>query len=314
MLRYSADIRSLIFVALYFVFTAGAWILFPSLSILGKAGAVILLCCWAFFCAVIIHNTIHCPIFRKKSWNKAFQVVLSFTYGHSVSAYVPGHNFSHHRHTQTKKDNIRTSKMRFRWNLLNQLLFFFRMSNDIALNEFRFAAKIRKDKPKWFNQYLLELILVIGTKIGLTIFNWQLALFLIWIPHLYAVWGIVSTNFWQHDGCDPDHEYNHSRTFTSKLLNWFTFNNGYHAAHHEKPGLHWSLLPAFHAEHLAPYTHPNLQRNSLFAFCWEYCIWPGKRVDYLGNPVVLPIEGPDHDWIEEVWETAHKNNVSFGAE
>ena len=34
-------------------------------------GWVAVISCFSWFCAVITHNTIHCPIFKKKSWNKA---------------------------------------------------------------------------------------------------------------------------------------------------------------------------------------------------------------------------------------------------
>ncbi|MDX2001758.1 MAG: fatty acid desaturase [Chitinophagales bacterium] len=299
MLRYSADGRTILFVTAYFALTLFAWFYAPQqwYVIVPLIAALSVL---SFLCAVIVHNTIHCPIFRKKSWNKTFQVILSLTYGHPVSAYVPGHNFSHHRYTQTEKDNIRTHKARFRWNLLNQLFFMFLMSGDILASERRFVARARKEKPAWFRQYIFEAIIVFGGKIALLIINWKLALLYIVIPHVYAGWGIVSTNYWQHDGCDETHPYNHSRNFTGAWLNWLTFNNGYHGAHHEKPGLHWSLLPKYHQEHILPHLHPNLDQKSLFVYLWKTCIYPAKRVDYLGNPVVLMPKTKDADWVADV--------------
>jgi beta-carotene hydroxylase len=299
MLRYAADRRTLFFVGLYFVVTATIWFLAPQEWYL-IVPSIMLLCLLSWVCAVIVHNTIHHPIFRKKRWNKVFQVILSLTYGHPVSAYVPGHNFSHHRYTQTDKDNIRTHKARFRWNFLNQLFFFFIMSGDILKSERRFVTRTIKEKPAWFRQYVFELVLVFGVKIALLFIDWKLALMFVWLPHVYAGWGIVSTNFWQHDGCDETHEYNNSRSFTGGLLNWITFNNGYHGAHHEKPGLHWSLLPAYHAEHIRPNLHPNLDQTSLFMYLWRTCIYPAKRIDYLGNPLVLKPLNPDVDWVQEV--------------
>jgi len=310
MLRYSADRRTIAFVTAYFVFTALAWYLHPT-QWYYIVPLVLLLCVSSFFCAVIIHNTIHAPIFRSKRANKIFQLVLSFTYGHAVSAYVPGHNFSHHQHTQTPQDDIRTDKARFKWNFLNQFLFFFIMSGDIISSEIRFAKRTMKEKPAWFNQYVVELVLVMGTKLALLIINWKLALLYIFIPHQYAVWGIVSTNYWQHDGCDETHEYNHSRNFTGGLLNWFNFNNGYHGAHHLKPGLHWSLLPEYHEQMIKPYLHPNLDQKSLIAYLWTSCIYPGKRVDYLGNPVILKPKSKDQDWVPGV---TLRNNLQMGVE
>ena len=46
-------------------------------------------------------------------------VLLTISYGHPSSTYVPGHNLSHHKYTQSEKDFMRTSKVNFKWNLLN---------------------------------------------------------------------------------------------------------------------------------------------------------------------------------------------------
>ena len=296
MLKYKADRRTLVAVALYFAATILAWLYFPENWGL-RFLVIALLCTLSFVCAVIIHNTIHHPIFNARWMNKVFQVVLSFTYGHSVSAYVPGHNFSHHQHTQTDLDRIRTDKMRFKWNLLNQLFFFFRMAPGIMRDENVFAKRMMTENPRWFFQYVFEMVLVQGVKFGLLFYDWQLALMLVFIPHVYAAWGIVGTNFWQHDGCDEHHEFNHSRNFIGGVINYIAFNNGYHGAHHDNPHMHWSLLPAYHKENIHGKIHPNLEQTNLFTYLWKTCIWPAKRLDYLGKPVVLPPEKEDADWV-----------------
>ena len=232
--------------------------------------------------------------------NQIIQVVLSFCYGHSVSAYVPGHNLSHHKYTQTDKDSIRTSKARFKWNLLNQLFFFYLMSGDILAGEMRFAKKMKKERPEWYRQYMFEMILINAVKIGLLILDWKTFVLFVLIPHQYAAWGIVGTNYWQHEGCDENHAYNHSRCFRGKLLGFFAFNNGYHGAHHDHPTMHWSLLPEYHEKYITPNLHPNLNQDNLFTYCWKAYIYPGKRLDYLGNPVVLPAKTKDVDWVADI--------------
>lgn len=310
MLKYKADIRTIVFVLSYFAIATFTWIVLP-LPWYYAIPLIVANCFLSFFCATIVHNTIHCPIFVNRGMNRIFQVTLSFTYGHPVSAYVPGHNFSHHKYTQSAKDNIRTTKARFKWNLLNQLFFFYIMSWDILKAEMRFTKKMRKEKPRWFRQYLVEMILLNGVKIALLILDWQKFLLVVFIPHQYAAWGIVGTNYWQHEGCDEEHPYNHSRNFTGKVLNWFAFNNGYHGIHHFRPGLHWSLLPKFHEKYVVPYTHPNLNQKSLFLYLWQTCIYPGKRIDYLGNPVKLPPKKKDKDWVADI--PVSENATALGA-
>lgn len=310
MLRYKADRRTLAVVALYFTVAITPWVLWPDMGTAQIVAWVLVNCLVSFMCAIIVHNSIHVPIFKKRWANKVFQLVLSFTYGHSTSAYVPGHNFSHHKYTQSDKDAMRTSKARFKINLLNQLFFFFIMSGDILKGELRFAARMRRERPEWFRQYLLEMGLVMGLKIVLLVVNWKCAVLFVLIPHQYAAWGIVGTNYFQHDGTDQEHEYNHGRNFTGSLLNYMLFNNGYHSAHHDKPNLHWSLLPAYHAEKIAPFIHPSLNRVSLPAYLFEAHIYPAKRVDYLGNPIVLAPATKDVDWVKDVNVGGHNSDMA----
>ncbi|MFZ9699866.1 MAG: fatty acid desaturase family protein, partial [Flavobacteriales bacterium] len=251
-LRYAEDVRTLLFIGTYFLLLILAWASTHQPWYIWLIFSA-LLCLWSFFCATIVHNTIHSPVFRKKSWNKLFQMVLSLTYGHPVSAYVPGHNFSHHRFTQTPLDSIRTQKARFRWNFLNQLFFFYLMVPAILRSERKFIRRMRAERPKWYRQYIIESIILNAFRIGLLILDWRAFICFVLIPHQYAAWGIVGTNYWQHEGCDETHPYNHSRNFTGKWLNFFAFNNGYHGIHHLRPGLHWSLLPEAHRRFIAPH-------------------------------------------------------------
>ena len=133
----------------------------------------------------------------------------------------------------------------------------------------------------------------------------------VFIPHNYAAWGIIGINYIQHDGTDQHHPYNHSRNFVGKFVNWWTFNNGFHGYHHEKAALHWSKLPEAHFKHYSPHIHPNLELKSLLLYCFSAYIFPGKRVDYLGKPLVLPPEAPDTEWIPKMDELP--NGVSLGA-
>lgn len=310
MLRYRADIRTLAFVATYFGLTAGLWIVQPT-ELWVAIPWIAVTCCFSFFGAVITHNTVHAPVFKQRWLNRIFQVVLTLTYGHPVSSFVPGHNLSHHKHTQSRKDVMRTTKMRFRWNLLNGLLFMFRMAPDIMRADSKYAAAMRKRKPAWFHQMLLELAALYGAYAVLLYLDWRLFLLYVFIPHRYAGWGIITMNLLQHDGCDGDSEFNHSRNFTGKLVNWFTFNNGFHTIHHHHAGLHWSLTPAAHQAEIVGNIDPRLDEPSLLAYLWRAFIWPARRLRYDGKPVVLPEEGPDEDWIPAPKETP--TDVSLGA-
>lgn len=309
MLRYRADLRTLAFVAIYFGLTALLWVTRPELA--AAVPLLVATCFFSFFGAVITHNTVHCPMFRSRTLNRVMQVVLTLTYGHPVSSFVPGHNLSHHKHTQSRRDVMRTSKVRFRWHLLNGLFFMFRMAPDIMRADSLYIKAMRERHPAWFRQMALELGALYGAYAVLIYLDWRAFLLYVFLPHRYAGWGIITMNLLQHDGCDERSEYNHSRNFVGRVVNWCTFNNGYHTIHHETPGLHWSLLPAAHAERIAPLIHPALDQPSLLAYVWRTFIWPGKRLTYDGKPVQLPDEGPDEDWIPAPRNTP--KDVSLGA-
>ena len=307
MLRYRADLRTLAFCGVFFGLVAVQWLL-PQHSLLAGwdaspatwaiGGALFTLTCFfSFFCAVATHNTVHSPVFTTRAANRVFQTILTTTYGHPVSAYVPGHNLSHHKHTQTRRDVMRTSKARFRWNLLNGLFFMVMVGPSIMRGESQYFKSIKTRLPGWYRQMRIEQAFLFGCYIVLAIIDWQKFLVFVFIPHKYAAWGIITMNLLQHDGADQDSEWNHSPNFVGKLVNWFTFNNGYHTIHHMHPGLHWSLLPEAHAREVAPHIHPALDQRSLAAYVFRTFIWPGKRMRYDGTPVVLPAEGPDEDWI-----------------
>jgi fatty acid desaturase len=310
MLRYRADVKTLFFVATFFVLVAVQWIYSP--RELWLAIPLVVLTCWfAFFGAVATHNTVHCPVFKARWMNRAFQVVLTLTYGHPVSAYVPGHNLSHHKHTQTRRDVMRTTKVRYRWNLLNGALFMSTLVKDIFRADMRYFKSMYGKNPPWFRQMILEAVVFVSVTGALVALDWKKFLLYVLIPHQYAAWGIITMNFLQHDGCDGDSEHNHSRNFVGKLVNWWTYNNGFHAIHHLEPGLHWSLLPEEHAKRVAPFIHPNLDQPSLLAYLFRAFVWPGRRLRYDGAPVVLPPEGPDEEWIPGPKDTP--GDVSLGA-
>ena len=61
------------------------------------------------------------------------------------------------------------------------------------------------------------------------------------------------------------------------VLNWLTFNNGYHGIHHDHPPLHWSLAPEAHRERYGGKIHPGLEQPSLPAYAWTAFIL-GRRL------------------------------------
>jgi fatty acid desaturase len=295
LLRVAADRRTIAVICVWAGLVSAQWLTTPALWL--QAVLLVATCIAAFLGAVIAHNALHTPVFVAPALNSAFQVVLSLIYGHPVSAYVPGHNLSHHRYTQTSRDVIRTSKAPFRWHLLNLFFFVPAVSGDIMREELRFIRAARHTDRAWYRQFWIETAVWLSVSCSLIWLDWRRFVLSMVLPGMYASWGILTMNLLQHDGCDADSEYNHSRNFVGRAVNWWTFNNGYHTVHHMNPGEHWSLLPAEHERLVAPHIHPALAQKSMLKFLFETYVWPGERRRYDGTLLQPLSPGADEDWI-----------------
>ena len=72
-----------------------------------------------------------------------------------------------------------------------------------------------------------------------------LVLFVLPMPIMYL--GLLDNTYMQHSDLDTSSHFTASRNTTSRLYNLISWNLGYHTAHHLKPHVHWSRLPALHA-------------------------------------------------------------------
>lgn len=286
------------FVALYGVLATTGWFFAPRAPVV-LVPWVALTAVSSWIVAVITHNSVHSPVFRSLSHNRLFQIWLSLSYGFPVSEFLPGHNLSHHRFTQKGADLMRTTRVRFGWNVLNMAAFVPVVAFSVTLANLEFAAKVGKTKPAWVKQLRIETIAVWSVKVALLLIDWRKAVLFVFIPHVFAVWGITAVNYLQHDGCDEDDPYNHSRNFVGKAFNWLTFNNGFHGMHHVQPGLHWTELPAAHAARLHPFIHPALEQRSLAVYLFRTFVLPGRRVRYTGEPMRV-VDPPAENFLHHV--------------
>lgn len=270
-LRYRADVRSVAFVLLVLAMMAAQWS-----GVIRHPLLYSFTLCLAFIACVVNHNHQHCSTFVPRGLNRLFGVMLSLGIGQPATAIVPMHNLNHHLHNNTPRDFVRTSLVRFRWNLLNLLFFPLIALAGFATAKSGEMRRWRASSPRLYRQLLLErlvfysvILLLVGLRPGETL------LYMIG-PYLFGQWAVIAINLVQHDGCPPESEYDHSRNFIGRWLNWWVLNNGYHTAHHLRPGLHWSLLPAFHEE-IRSRIAPDLECRSLFLTLMQLYVWPARR-------------------------------------
>jgi len=271
-LRHSEDVRSLVFLAVLYVLffvqwtgTCRYWIFLP------------ITCVFTFIACIIKHNHIHCRTFAKRGWNRVFEFLLSFSTGQSVAAIIPVHNERHHAQNHTDEDYVRSSLVNFRRNWLNLLAFPFVVVRLVHQNKTADIAHWRRQKPQLYWRVQGERITVIFLFVTLLLLNWRETLIYFGIPWLFGQWGIVTINLLQHQDCDHNSDFDHSRNVTGKFINWLFLNNGFHTAHHLRPALHWSRLSEFHRQHVEPHMRPELNCRSLFISIWKQFLSCAER-------------------------------------
>ena len=270
-LRYRADARSVIVVVGTLALLAAQWsgaVRHPLVF-----AASLALC---FTSCVVNHNHQHCPIFVPALGNRVFGVLVALVTGQPARAIVPMHIGNHHAHNNDDRDFVRTTLVRSRWNLLNLVVFPFVAIARYARVKSADLERWRTAHPSAYRQLRLERMVLYPVLVAALVFRPVDTLVFLAVPYLFGQWAIIAINLVQHDGCDPTSRYNHSRNHVGRFLNWCLFNNGYHTAHHLRPGLHWSELPKFHRE-IASRIHPQLGSRSLLLNLARLYVWPGRR-------------------------------------
>jgi fatty acid desaturase len=289
--RFSSDYRTLLW----------AFLLFPAVMFVPYCSPRLLV--WALplalyvgFCAgVFAHNHNHCPTFRNRVANGVFAAWVSVFYGYPIFAWIPTHNLNHHKFLNREGDATITWRYSKRntW-LVASTYFFVSATWQRALIK-AFTEGARTSSSRLGRQIMVQTLcfrIAHGALFGIAVLlhGWRLGT-IVYAGTLGAsvaagLWGMMFMNFIQHVHCDPWSEHNHSRNFVSRLGNFLVFNNGFHTAHHEHPGAHWSRLPALHAG-ISHEIHPDLCQPSVFGFCMRSyalgALWPRFRTRQVGR-------------------------------
>jgi len=257
-LRYNADLRTLIFLFAFNLLLALQW-----LQIARGAIFIVPTYILAVVALVVKHNHMHSPTFRDTSWNSGFELWLSVLTAHPCSGIITSHNELHHGRNNTDADFVRCSLVRYRSNLLNFLMFFFVSLKAMYQNKPSDLREWRGKRSQLYRQAIAERILVYVSMVVVLFFDWRSTLQYLIAPWLFAQWFLVTINLLQHQDCDFESKIQHSRNITGKVANWLLLNNGYHAAHHMYPSVHWSKLSLIHERIIAPNVDAEFNERSL---------------------------------------------------
>jgi len=264
MLRYQADVRSVVFllittVLLFVLWQKGAEMSTPLFVLLYGAqllGAVIV--------STIVHNHQHLPMWRNKWMNIFTDNWLTVFYGFPVFAWIPTHNSNHHVHINKEPDCTKTYMVSEKNNLLTLLTYpsLSGFMQQKAVGKY-FIGLWSQNRRKFYFHLLQVVSLVVWVAAALLL-DWRKALYYVIIPQQLSLFTVLIFNYIQHIHTDELSEYNNSRNMTGRLLNFLLLNNGLHTAHHISPGTHWSKLREKHDE-VASKIDPSLNESN---FAW----------------------------------------------
>jgi len=229
--------------------------------------------------AVISHNHNHLKMWKNGTLNTLTDYWLTLFYGFPVFAWIPTHNMNHHKFTNREGDYTITYRYSERNNLLT-LLTYPTISGIFQQKPTRDYLKAMWSNPRHRKRFwaAISQYVVLALFLAVTLWiDWRKTVLYIIIPQQFSLFSVLCFNYLQHVHADEESEFNHSRNIVGPGLNLFLFNNGFHTAHHNKPGLHWSLLPQEHAR-IADKVDPRLND---YSFWWliarTYILGPFSR-------------------------------------
>jgi fatty acid desaturase len=217
---------------------------------------------------LVNHNHQHLPAFTWNWLNRAFDLLLSLSSGIPASMMILMHNRNHHHERNGPEDYMCTRCARGPWPVTRLLSYPIAVAVRYAPRKRRMLAAAAVSDPPLHRRITWERVMLITLVATLFVLRPRETLWAVMLPWALGQYWVVNANFLQHDGCDHVQEGRHSRDITSRLVNWLTFNGGYHTVHHEQPGLHWSQLPVAHAQRL-PTLEPTLQHRSFLTLLWR---------------------------------------------
>ncbi|MEL6567769.1 MAG: fatty acid desaturase [Pseudomonadota bacterium] len=189
------------------------------------------------------HHHQHVPFFRSSLLNRAMDFVFGMQTGATSKVWVLHHNLGHHENymDQTIDESAwRDGSGR----MMGPLEYTARLAATGYACAFKNARRHSAHRTTFLAMFALH-IACVGALVWINPLN---ALLVFVIPMAFSFVMTCRHTYDHHAGCSETDEYAASNNIMHRGYNIVTGNLGYHTAHHLRPGLHWSKLPAFHAK------------------------------------------------------------------
>lgn len=243
-LRYKADRGPIAYVLACFALRMALLVLASPLIC---AISVLPLAILGMFVAPINHHHQHVNTFRNAWVNRMYDLILAVQSGAGPYTWVLHHNLGHHvnylnqaphespdESRWTRQDGTQMGRIEYTIHLL--------LHHQIDI------VRIGLRHPRHLRYFLLMKLPLWGLiSAGLYVRPLETILLFL-LPAFITLAHTVWATYEHHAGCETTDHLDASRNRDNRVYNILTGNLGFHTAHHKRPGLHWSLLPALHAQ------------------------------------------------------------------
>ena len=238
MYKFKEDIYPTTFIIAGFIFLILPYLYYNNLTVFLAIIGIIL----RILVPIHQHYHSHLSTFKSSSLNSLYDYILSVSGGSLTSMWKAHHGLGHHVDYLDQKNDVE-GNLRFGVNIpFRRLVFTVFGSNLSLLDSFKILNKYNSKYSKQLKiKMWIQLFILIFTYLILFSINWKLTLLIVYIPNFFLKAAVFWFSYGQHDNLPITSIYDSSTTKVS--LNQILLNVGLHTAHHEKPGMHWSLLP-----------------------------------------------------------------------
>jgi fatty acid desaturase len=189
------------------------------------------------------HHHQHVPTFRQPVLNRLLEVVYALQTGITSGTWELHHSIGHHM------NYLDQSKDESRWQtadgkVMSELWY----TLEVGATAYPRAFVVGLKRPAQLKRFLWMGALTLVVLTALIVLKPVASLVLFATPMVFGLFFTAWATYSHHSGLSTDSHFEASRNILHRGYNLLTGNLGYHTAHHYKPGLHWSELPALHAK------------------------------------------------------------------
>jgi len=191
------------------------------------------------------HHHSHLSVFKTRILNDLYDVVMMLSTGYVTPIWELQHGRGHHRqYLDPKSDVTYVERFGCSKGIKGHLRYIVLGDLSTLSDSVRIGLSEKKSGRKGL---LSKLAFQVTTQIiitGLLIaYNPIMAITFFVLPNLILRYLIWFSAYWHHQDTPTTDVYDSSTNQMGRFYNWLTFNSGHHTTHHEKPTMHWSLLP-----------------------------------------------------------------------